>query len=364
MLGFSLPVALVALAAVVTAVTVFAAGRKGGARRLTAIRTVLAISTVVLPVAALTAGTPATAAPQERAAVPQQHPAPQEHVATMRYGPLQLPPYRGDDGGHGGHDGQMVSYVNPAYAMPCQNCYITGFQPDLVYADGSMANHDTGAMLHHLVLFDRSKKDATCGARGVGLLTGQRVFAAGNERTGAHLPPGYGYHLGATPLAAVTELMNMSAQPQQVYVTMRVSWVDAHDAHLKDVTPVWLDINNCGNSQYPVPAGPSHRTWTWKSTMAGDIVAVGGHVHDHGISITLSDATRNETICTSLAGYGSGSPAMAQHDMGHVESMSTCVGDPLATVAKGDDLAIDSFYDAPMPDDTVMGIMIAYLHEF
>jgi hypothetical protein len=241
--------------------------------------------------------------------------------------------------------------------MPCRNCYITGIQPNLVYADGSEANHDTGAMLHHAVVFDPSKDDSTCGRRGVGLVTGQRVFASGNERTGAHLPPGYGYHLGATPLGALAELMNMSPQAQQVYVTMQVSWVDAKDAQLKDVTPVWLDIDNCGDSQYSVPAGPSHQTSTWKSTMTGDIVAAGGHVHDQGISVTLSNATRHETICRSVAGYSSGS-----HHEGHVESMSTCIGDPVATVAKGDELLLDSYYHASMPDDTVMGIMIAYLH--
>jgi hypothetical protein len=292
---------------------------------------------------------------------PQAQAVPEQHTTTVRYGPLLLPPYLGDDGGHSGHSGhagQMVTYAAPTYDMPCRNCYITGIQPDLVYADGSSANHHTGAMLHHAVIFDPSKDDPTCGRQGVGLVTGQRVFAAGNERTGAHFPPGYGYHLGVLPLGALAELMNMSAQPQQVYITMTVTWVDAADAQLKDVTPVWLDVDNCGDSQYAIPAGPSHTTWTWKSTMNGDIVAAGGHVHDQGVSITLSNATRNEKICESVAGYPSGS-----HHEGHVESMSTCVGDPVATVRTGDELVLDSYYHASMPDDTVMGIMIAYLHQ-
>lgn len=292
------------------------------------------------------------------AAAPQADAAPEEHTTTVRYGPLVLPPHLGDEDEHGGHGGQMVTYAAPTYEMPCQDCYVTGIQPDMVYADGSRANHDTGAMLHHMVVFDPTTSDTTCGRQGVGLLTGQRLFASGNERTGAHLPSGYGLHLGDKPLGAVAELMNMSAQPQQVYLTMKVSWVDAHNARLKEVTPVWLDVDNCGDSQYTIPDGPSHTTWTWKSTMSGDIVAVGGHVHDQGVSITLSNATRNEEICESVAGYPTGS-----HHEGHVESMSTCTGDPLATVRKGDDLMIDSYYHASMPDDTVMGIMLAYVHQ-
>jgi hypothetical protein len=292
------------------------------------------------------------------ATTPQADAAPEGHTTTVRYGPLLLPPYLGVGGGHGGHDGQMVNYVAPTYDLPCRDCYITGLQPDLVYADGSEANHHTGVMLHHMVLFDPSQSDPTCGREGVSMVSGQRVFAAGNERTGAHLPPGYGYHLGAAPLGAAAELMNMSAQLQQVYITVEVSWVDAGDAPLKEVTPIWLDIDNCGDSQYTVPAGPSHTTWSWKSTMTGDIVAAGGHVHDQGVSITLFNATRNEKICESVAGYSSGS-----HHDGHVESMSTCIGDPIGTVRKGEELLIDSYYHATMPDDTVMGIMLVYLHQ-
>lgn len=315
---------------------------------------------VALGLAGVAAAPQLDAAPQEQAL---QEQAPQEqaaevHTTTVRYGPLLLPPYLGGDGGgHSGHGGQTVVYAAPTYDLPCRDCYITGIQPDMVYADGSQANHHTGAMLHHMVVFDPAKSDPTCGREGVGMM-GQRVFAAGNERTGAQLPAGYGYHLGELPLSGVAEVMNMSAQAQQVYLILTMSWVDAGSAELKDVTPVWLDVDNCGDSQYTIPEGPSHTTWTWTSTMTGDIVAAGGHVHDEGVSITLSNATRNEQICESVAGYRSGS-----HHGGHVESMSTCTGDPIGTVRQGEDLVIDSYYHSSQSNDTVMGIMIAYLHQ-
>jgi hypothetical protein len=352
MVGVSLLTAACVGALGLIAVAVILPGSPVGVRRsYRPIAVLAAMSGLLLLSGALSAAVP-------RAQAAPEHQATTEHSTTVRYGPLLLPPYLGGDGGHEGHSGQMVTYVAPTYDMPCQNCYVTGIEPDMVYADGSSADYHSGAMLHHMVVFDPSKSDPTCGREGAGLMTGQRIFAAGNERTGAQLPPGYGYYLGDRPVAAVAELMNMSAQPQQVYLTLKVSWVDADRAELKGVTPVWLDIDNCGDSQYTVPAGPSHTTWTWKSTMAGDIVVAAGHVHDQGVSITLSNATRNEVICESVAGYSSGS-----HHEGHLESMSTCTGDPLATVHEGDDLMIDSYYHSAMPDDTVMGIMIAYLHQ-
>src|SRR5262249_5414 len=66
-------------------------------------------------------------------------------------------------------------------------------------------------------------------------------------------------------------------EPQQVYIQMvmryRYIWV-------KHVTPLWLDVNNCGTSEYSIPSGYSDTEWSWTSTLNGDIVAIGGHQHD------------------------------------------------------------------------------------
>jgi hypothetical protein len=43
--------------------------------------------------------------------------------------------------------------------------------------------------------------------------------------------------------------------------------------------------------------------------------------------------------------------------------MSVCIGENLGSVRKGEDLAIDTYYDVPEPRDDVMGIMLAYIHE-
>jgi hypothetical protein len=50
------------------------------------------------------------------------------------------------------------------------------------------------------------------------------------------------------------------------------------------VKPVWLDIDQCGDSEYSIPAGFSdtHRDWT--VNVPGKIVAALGHVHGHGVA--------------------------------------------------------------------------------
>lgn len=44
--------------------------------------------------------------------------------------------------------------------------------------------------------------------------------------------------------------------------------------------PVWLDVANCGTSEYTAPPGYSDVHADWTSNLDGSIVAIGGHVHD------------------------------------------------------------------------------------
>ena len=61
--------------------------------------------------------------------------------------------------------------------LPCSDCLITGFKPDLVFTDGSSANANTGMWLHHAVFFNMNRTDVTCPS------FPDRFIGAGNERT-------------------------------------------------------------------------------------------------------------------------------------------------------------------------------------
>lgn len=276
-------------------------------------------------------------------------------TTTVRVGPLIAQPHSGDgDGEHG--MGTHTNIVAP-FVPPCVNCYITAIQPDLTYADGSRANYDTGVMLHHTVLFDRARNDVTCDDQLLGL-AGRRLFASGNERTGGELPPGTGVKLGWLPLTwTLVELMNMKPESQAVYFDVTMTHVPARSG-TTEATPVWLDANNCGDSTHPVPEGESTTTWEWTSTIDGTLQAAGGHVHDGGEVITAYNRTTGETLCESEAGYGT-DPAYR----GHIESMSTCIGDDLGRVNRGDTIELVSRYDTDHADPAAMSIMVAFVAE-
>jgi hypothetical protein len=261
---------------------------------------------------------------------------------AIDYGPFDVPP------------GGMQTTRNDV-ARPCSDCYVLAMVPDLVYANGKVANFDTDAMLHHVVLFNTAATDATCPNTGVGNL-GQRFFASGNERTIFTLPSGYGYHVSPDDKwRLLTHLMNMADHNQSYYIRVTFFYIKA-PASVNPVTPVWLDINNCGDSEYSIPVGRSDTHWDYRvpAALAGKLVSIGGHQHNDSVKIKATDGGR--TLCTSRAGYGR-NPSY----MGNIESMSGCVGDPLARIHAGDTIRLHSIYDTDHAQNDVMGIMLAYV---
>jgi Stress up-regulated Nod 19 len=264
---------------------------------------------------------------------------------TVRYGPYTIPAGTMDD------PGMIHNRLEFAVKRPCTDCYITAFTPDLVYADGTKATMDQGPMLHHAVWTSQWRRDATCGSTWLGL-AGERFFASGNERTAISMPPGYGYRVRwYDSWNMLVDLMNHSPVDKTVYVqvtyTTRASWES-----VQSVKPVWLDIDQCGDSEYAIPAGFSDTHWDWNVNVPGKVVAALGHVHGHGIAV---EATRGGTsICRSSA-------TLDPTNVHNVLAMSTCTGDPLARVRSGQTVRLHSEYQSSHAADDVMGIMLTYI---
>jgi hypothetical protein len=213
-------------------------------------------------------------------------------------------------------------------------------------------------MLHHAVLTDPFRTDPTCGREfNVGGL-GHRLFAAGNERTQMVMPAGFGVDNWSPVWVGIFEIMNDAPTSHLVFFDLEITHVPMSDAATKSVVPVWLDVDNCQDSQYSIPKGESHTIWKWKSNLTGRIVGAGGHVHDGGVYMTLTNGATGQRMCTSWAGYGS-----KPEFMGTIESMSTCLQDRIGVVRAGEDLQIDTYYNSSAAADDVMGIMLAYVYQ-
>jgi hypothetical protein len=264
------------------------------------------------------------------------------------YGPYTIP--AASDLG----PGKINNKLQLAVRRPCVGCYITSFTPDLVYADGTPATMDTGAMLHHFVLTNQLRSDATCRNSWLGL-AGERFFASGDERTAITFPAGYGYRVRwYDSWNVLVDLMNHSPEAKTVYVKVTYTYRQPWES-VKPLKPVWLDIDQCGDSEYSIPAGPSDKHWDWNVNVPGKVVAMIGHVHGHGVAVEATNESKGgKSICRSDA-------TLHPTDTHRVLEMSTCTGDPLAVVKSGQVVRLHSMYDSPHPADDVMGIMLAYI---
>jgi hypothetical protein len=268
----------------------------------------------------------------------------------VRYGPYHVEPSNGGD--HGSHGDRLGGNVlHDDVPKPCEDCYVIGMLPSVAETAGARASHLADAMLHHIVFFNQDREDATCEGP---LLGWERFFAAGSELSMLVLPAGYGYRIASGDTWwTLAHLMNMGDHALHASVEVTFWYVDA-PASLREVKPFWFDINNCGNSEYTTPAGLHTETRDFRipAALAGDVVALGGHVHDYGIAVELTnESRRGQRICRAVADYGAG----------HLERIRGCVGDPLGTFRTGERVRLHSTYRSPVALHDAMGIMLGYL---
>jgi hypothetical protein len=276
-------------------------------------------------------------------------------IKRARYGPFNVPA-----------NGQVHNAIKFNAAPPCQNCWITDMVPSLVYesdannANGTVANLNNSAMMHHFVLLNPQRPDVVCPG-GLQAQLGQRFFAAGNERSQMHLPAPYGYFNGTqTNWTLIYHLVNKAAVAKNISIEVVYQYRTAGG---EDALPLWLDIDGCGDSEYPAPLGYSDTHADWTSTVNGRMLAINGHLHDvditganscvdhcpaggHGIAVSAevmggpagdyygpippnnsppADLT-GATLCRSEGYYGTPWAVNTQGNQwrGHLDTMSSC----------------------------------------
>ncbi|MBF6599657.1 MAG: hypothetical protein IVW36_04015 [Dehalococcoidia bacterium] len=288
--------------------------------------------------------------------------------------------------------------VNRTVQLPCTNCYIGSITPNLVYANGSAANMDTGPMLHHMVLMSRARSDLSCPKnlfggpiQQMGALLGgnERIFASGNERTVMDMTAqNYGYQVGSSDKwMLITDLMNMSSTDKTVYLQFTFKYATSG---VTPVKPLWLDIDNCQDSELAMGAGYSDTHKDWTSTITGTVVEMGGHGHGEALATAVQNVNTGAYYCTSVAGYHfdsmdfpgpgpgtAGHPATAiawpdsapiysdprtaggKDAMDVVESQTVC--QPNMAITAGQVMRIHQTYNEMASDPNNMGIMVGFI---
>jgi plastocyanin len=291
---------------------------------------------------------------------------------TYCYGPVNIAP------------GQNIIQFQPAVdtignkLWPQQDGYITRFDPELIYTNGSVPPVDV-VHLHH----------------GVWAVNGQPQFAAGEEKTIQQLPQGFGWpsHPGDSWILN-TMLHDLRAQASQVYVVWRIDFVPSTPAPaILPVHTQWMDVagnpsiypvfdalrsdGHNGTYTFPDQAPASDRqpctgaggeaSWpagahgclgaaqTWTPNHPVTLIGTAGHLHPGGLDTQLTDTRsgHTNTLFTSNAHYYEPAGAVSWD-----VAMGATPSDWRVQVPAGDHISVHATYDTSRADwYEVMGIM-------
>jgi plastocyanin len=307
-------------------------------RRLNPLVVSFALLAVAAPVAHADAlpGAHISAAPQD---IQQPADYPGIQHLHFKYGPIDIAP------------GQNTIEAAVNNQRPQVPGYITKFKPDLVYAeDGTVPPVDI-IHLHH----------------GVWISNFAPLFAAGEEKTIANMPQGYGYHYKPEDSWIMNYMIhNLTPVPTKVFITYDIDFVPDSEPAAQSITPLkalWMDV--AGTRIYPVfdvykgsgtkgkfrfpdqargaqkaAVGPNHE-WTVPSDVT--MVVTGGHLHPGGLydemTVTRNGVTR--TVFRSDAKYWEPAGAVSWD-----VAMTVSKPDWKIALKAGDKVNIHSVYDS------------------
>lgn len=172
--------------------------------------------------------------------------------------------------------------------------------------------------------------------------------------------------------------MNTEMVNQTAIVTITYEYLPGSPSSFHKVTPIWLDITGCGDSEEPAKNNTAfqYTSPVWTANATGRVTAAIGHIHDGGVNLDITK--NNSTFCDCVAAYGQNSgyidssgmsmSGMPMANMGtHISSLSEC---STGQVNLGDSLAVTAFYNTteymPMTNTDgslapIMGIALLYL---
>ncbi len=168
--------------------------------------------------------------------------------------------------------------------------WLRGFRVDMTDAAGKPL---PGKLLHHLIGVNLDRRQLVYHAV-------ERLFGWGSETDPVELPSGLavplqdGEHLGMYAM-----FDNETGKDVDAYLRLTIPYVSTADgSHPKAVLPLYIDVNNVigGTTTFDVPPGKSTHSFEFEVPTSVRVLAVGGHLHDYGESVSLGGAETGKVL--------------------------------------------------------------------
>jgi plastocyanin len=266
--------------------------------------------------------------------------------------------------------GQNVIRLHGTNLFPKQPGYITRFDPELVYTNGTVPRVDV-LHLHHAVWIVNNKPQ----------------FAVGEEKTIVQAPRGFGWRTEPTDHWLINDMLHdLVGRPAHVDIVWRIDFVPDSSpaaANMKTIRTQWMSVagpqpregvssqiypvynalkgmGTNGRYTFPDQAPDSQRkfispTQTYTPNHPVTLIETAGHLHPGGLNTSLKvrRGDQRNTLFTSKAHY--------YEPAGEVSwdvAMGATPKDWRVRVQPGDKLSVHSTYDTKDASwYEVMGIM-------
>jgi hypothetical protein len=182
----------------------------------------------------------------------------------------------GHGGDHSGHSQRLLRFNWPIEA------WLRGAQVELEDADGGPLPQER---LHHVNLLNFDRRQLVHPAV-------ERLYAAGQETKPVLFPATVGIPIRRGTRLGLLAAFAPDDLPPGSLVRLRLRWMPTSmTPRPLAVYPVLVDVGfRAGESPaYDLPPGRSVRELTFTVPLSGRILAAGGHMHDHGVQLTLEE---------------------------------------------------------------------------
>jgi hypothetical protein len=126
------------------------------------------------------------------------------------------------------------------------------------------------------------------------------------ETADIELPGRLGYRVEPQDSVVLAgAFFNPTPRPfEEVFLRVHMIYADArYDARHQSILPFYLDAVATGVAQFDAPPGVSRHSEDWKPAIGGRVLALGGHLHDGGVSVQLEDVAEEKVLWTGAALY-------------------------------------------------------------
>ena len=215
---------------------------------------------------------------------------------VIEMAPVDLPAGLTHETMHHEHGDDPMAAIMPGYppvslvTIPVGGA-VFGFRVEMVDSAGNVL---PSTLLHHLNFIDPFHRELF-------LPISRRMIAAGKETGSQDLP----WLLFGLPIHAGQQLVlnamlhNPTATAyRQVRTRLVLSYTkSSRPWPFYDVFPWQLDVLfPIGDKSFDLPPGRSSRSYEARPALEGKIVAVGGHVHERAVRISLTDVTTGRVL--------------------------------------------------------------------